>query len=270
MIEAYSKLINEGLESAGTSALILPDPIGVGAVGGSGTRLLAQILTRSDVAMASPLNKAGDAYEWPPWRKLLSPDMLARYPREQILNNALHAFERLLAQRREALGLSGRAGWKVPGTFHWLEALAGFFPGFQYIHLVRSGLDMAYSGNQNQVKNWAEHLQVPLDYTDSGKVSPRSMLEYWLTANERALANAERCMPGRILVVRFEELCTKPAEVLHGLMAFLSLDTGEQHLADISALVEGPESIGRYSQFDWRSDFTERQLARLEKLGYTP
>ena len=270
MLEPYQRLMAGELTSGETSAALLPDPIGVGAVGGSGTRLLAQILSSSGVAMAAPLNKAGDAIDWPPYQKLLGPDMLARHSRQLILHNAYQIFEQLLVQRRQQLGLSGRAGWKVPGTFHWLEELAGYFPEFQYLHLVRHGLDMAYSGNQNQVKNWAGRLGLDLDYTDAGKVQPHSMLEYWLSANERALATANRCMPGRFLVVKFEELCLQPAQVLHGIMEFLGLDAGEQQLAELAALVRQPDSVGRYRQFDWRSQFTQEQLARLERLGYTP
>jgi hypothetical protein len=270
LFEPYEDLKTQGMPFAAAAATALPDPIGVGAVGGSGTRLLAQVLSQSGVAMATPMNRAGDAFEWPPYRELLSREMLARYSRERILHNALHVFEQLLLSRRERIGLSGRCGWKVPGTFHWLEELAGFFPGFQYIHLVRSGLDMAYSGNQNQVKNWAGHLQVPLNYAADGRVTPHTMLEYWLTANERALTTAQRCLPGRMLVVRFEELCAKPAEVLGEVIAFLRLRATEQQLADVAALVKTPDSLGRYRQFDWRSDFTELQLARLEQLGYTP
>lgn len=270
MFEPYEKLKTDGMPFSGTGAILLPDPIGVGAVGGSGTRLLAQVLSQAGVAMATPMNRAGDAFEWPPYRELLTEETLASYPRELILRNALHVFEQMLITRRERLGLSGRCGWKVPGTFHWLQELGEFFPGFQYIHLVRSGLDMAYSGNQNQVKNWAGHLQVPLEYGDDGRVTAHTMLEYWLTANEQALATAQRCLPGRMLVVRFEELCAKPAEVLRDVMAFLSLEIGEQQLADIVALVKTPGSMGRYRQFDWRSDFTAQQLARLEQLGYTP
>lgn len=270
MLEPYQRLMEGELTLGETSAVLLPDPVGVGAVGGSGTRLLAQILSSSGVAMARPLNKAGDALDWPPYQKLLGPDMLARHSRELILQNAYKVFEQLLEERRRELGLSGRAGWKVPGTFHWLEELGAYFPEFQYLHLVRHGLDMAYSGNQNQVKNWAGHLGLTLEYTDAGKVQPRSMLEYWLSANERALATAERCMPGRFLVVKFEELCLQPAVVLRQIMEFLGLGVGEQQLAELAALVRQPDSVGRYRRFDWRSQFTQEQLARLERLGYTP
>jgi hypothetical protein len=244
------------------------DPIGVGAVGGSGTRLLVEVLNLSGVAMATPRNRAGDALEWPPFRDLMAEQALAKQPRDLLMHNILHAFERVLRFRRHTLGLEGRVGWKVPETFHWLEDMGAFFPGMQYVHLMRHGLDMAYSGNQNQASNWAERIGVRLALGGDGRVLPASMLDYWLEANERALESAARCMPGRCLVIRFEELCRDPETVLGELMAFLRLDTGDGHLARLAALVQQPGSVGRYRHRDWQAEFSATQLARLERLGY--
>jgi hypothetical protein len=268
MLEPYKELLTGGLTYDGRGAMRLTDPIGVGAVGGSGTRLLVEILNLSGIAMAAPRNRAGDALEWPPFRKLLGDETLSQQPRDLVMQNILHAFERLLLWRRHMLGLEGRAGWKVPETFHWLEEMAAFFPDFQYLHLMRHGLDMAYSGNQNQARTWAGHLGICLEADEDGRVRPASMLEYWLAANERALASATGCMPGRFLVVRFEELCREPDSVLAEMMGFLRLDTSGEHVARLAALVQQPGSVGRYRRHDWRAEFSAAQLERLERLGY--
>jgi hypothetical protein len=268
MLKPYQDLLTAGLNFEGRQATLLPDPIGVGAVGGSGTRLLVEVLNLSGIAMATPRNRAGDAVEWPPFRKLLGDEALAHHPRDLLMRNILHAFERALVWRRHTLGLAGRAGWKVPETFHWLQDMGAFFPGLQYVHLMRHGLDMAYSGNQNQARTWAAQLGIRLEEDDHGRLLPASMLEYWLAANERALASAARCLPGRFLVIRFEELCRDPGKVLRELMAFLRLDTGGEHVARLAALVQRPDSVGRYRSHAWRAEFSTTQLARLERLGY--
>jgi Sulfotransferase family len=268
MIDLYQNILQGQLTYTAPTAQSLTDPIGIGAVGGSGTRLLLQMMNEAGVAMASPINKAGDAYEWPPWKNLLSEAMLARHDRDILMPNILHAYERLLIQRQRNLDLHGRAGWKVPGTFHWLQDLGKFFPGFQYIHLVRHGLDMAYSGNQNQAKNWAASLGIELKFNAQGKVLPRSMLEYWLRANETAHAIAAEAMPGRMLVVRFEQLCASPMEELGRLLDFLALDVPDETRLHLASLVKRPASVGRYQQRNWQQDFTADQLARLEALGY--
>jgi hypothetical protein len=268
MLEPYRKLLTDGLTFQGREATHLVDPIGVGAVGGSGTRLLVEVLNLSGVAMATPRNRAGDALEWPPFRKLLGDETLAHQPRDLLMHNILHTFERVLRWRRHMLGLEGRVGWKVPETFHWLEEMGPFFPGMQYVHLMRHGLDMAYSYNQNQARNWADRLGIRLEPGSDGRVRPASMLDYWLAANERALESAARCMPGRFLVIRFEQLCRDPETVLRELMAFLHLDTSAAHVARLAALVQQPGSVGRYRRHDWRAEFSAAQLERLERLGY--
>jgi hypothetical protein len=45
-------------------------------------------------------------------------------------------------------------GWKEPNTYIILEKLNEYYPNMKYIHLIRNGLDMAFSENQNQVKLW--------------------------------------------------------------------------------------------------------------------
>ncbi len=269
MLEAYEKLIAGEITPEILSAKSLFDPIGIGAVGGSGTRILARILAQAGVAMASPLNKAGDALEWPPYRKLLDAHIATRYPRKVILNNTHRAFEQLLIERRVALGLNGRVGWKVPGTFHRIKELNTYFPRFQYIHLIRHGMDMAYSPNQAQILNWAKAINVPVDYLADGKVRAHSMLEYWLEANERALADAQRYMPGRMLTVRFENLCRQPIIEIRKVLEFLQLELSAEKVEGLATMVKAPPSTGRFMQHHWQAEFSETQLQRLSKLGYS-
>ena len=268
MLAPYARILDGNLGIADQQARHIPDPVAIGAVGGSGTRLMARTLEAMGVAMATPVNSAGDALEWPPMRRLLSDSMLARFPREHILNNAFSGLEQLLALRRHNLGLRGRSGWKVPTTHLWLAELAQFFPGMQYIHLIRNGLDMAYSGNQRQAQHWASSQAVELTRDRDGRISPGSMLEYWLCANESALETGARCLGQRMRVIRFEDLCLNPEREIRDLASFLGVPVDEATVVKLSSDIHVPESQGRYLHRDWRGDFTADQLARLDKLGY--
>lgn len=268
-LEPYQQIMAGQLAEGSQTASRIPDPIGVGAVGGSGTRVVAQILATAGVAMASPINRAGDALEWPPYRAIFAAPTLQQRPAELVLDNTHRAFEQLLAARRSALGLSGRAGWKVPETFFRLEWLNSYFPQLQYVHLIRHGLDMAYSDNQRQAKNWAETLGLDVRHDDQGRLSAGTMLEYWLTANEVAGETVARILPGRGYVLRFERLCSQPREEIAALLAFLRLPCPEPLLAELAALVQPPASIGRYRSRPWQEDISTGQRARLEKLGYS-
>lgn len=270
MLPAYKVLLEGNIDPAVTRASLIPDPVAIGAVGGSGTRVMEQMVTEAGLVPASPLNRAGDAMEWPPFKVLLADDMLARFSRQSIIANTLAALESLLVARRERLGQDGRSNWKVPGTFFWLRELSDYFPDMQYIHLIRHGLDMAYSSNHNQISNWASRLGIEVEYGPDGKARPGSMLEYWLAANEHAIALGTEHLGERLLLVRFEELCAEPLSQLTDILTFLGLDLPEERRKEIAALVRTPGSIGRYKGCNWQEEFSPRQLERLENLGYKP
>ena len=140
----------------------------------------------------------------------------------------------------------------------------------QYVHLMRNGLDMAYSGNQVQANNWSKAVGVELTRDKGGRITPGSVLDYWLTANEVALQSCDRHLAGRAYTLRFEQLCAAPAAELAKLMEFLALDIPTGELDAMAALVAPPASIGRYLQANWREDFSAGQLDRLDRLGYQP
>ena len=54
-----------------------------------------------------------------------------------------------------------RWGWKEPNTHVILERMLNSFPQLKYIHVMRNGLDMAYSSNQQQLLLWGLPLVTP-------------------------------------------------------------------------------------------------------------
>lgn len=266
MFPGYQALIEQPSAPPRVQAEGLLNPIGVGAVGGSGTRLVRSMLAQAGIAMSAPINEAGDSIEWPPITKLL--DGRGERSPEDMLMASFCVFEDLLLRRRDKLGLHGRIGWKVPGMFLWLRELAAYFPQMQYIHLVRSGLDMAYSSNQTQVTNWASRFGIELRRTDAGRIHPSVVLEYWLQANHFALDLGRELLGDRFLVIRFEDLCGEPAAEVDRLFDFLGLDLPAAARRAIADLVRPPKSIGRYRERDWSADFSAEQLQRVEALGY--
>ena len=75
----------------------------------------------------------------------------------------------------------GPWGWKEPNTHLLLPYLVRRFPDMRYIHVVRHGLDMAFSSNQNQLATWGEQFQIPADLPP-----PVRSLRYWIAAQRRA------------------------------------------------------------------------------------
>jgi len=99
-------------------------------------------------------------------------------------------------------------GWKEPNSHVVLDRLAARFPAMKYVHVVRSGLDMAMSENQNQLALWGTHVLGPVAAHAahaahgraasapggdgeanpggfSGMVSPGASLRYWCAVHRR-------------------------------------------------------------------------------------
>ena len=77
-------------------------------------------------------------------------------------------------------------GWKEPNTHVFLEHLAEALPALRYVHVMRDGVEMAFSGNQAQLHNW--HALYGVERPAHASEAPRASLRYWLRANERALS----------------------------------------------------------------------------------
>lgn len=268
MFDDYRELLGGVPGEVPNTAQMHPDPVAIGGVGGSGTRVLAELLGASSLAMASPVNRALDAYEWPPLG-LLS-ESCNKVDRDRTLAAALHVFERLLDERRARLNKSGRVAWKVPGTFLWLRHLSSYFPDMQYIHLIRNGLDMAYSRNQRQARRHGRELGVDLEFRDGRRLAPASVLDYWLAGNEQAIREGEALLGSRFLLLRFEDLCSAPVVTLQCLEEFLDLPLLDALPESLLEQISTPPTVDRYLERNWQTDFSSQQLERVGRLGYRP
>ena len=271
MFQPYQDLLDGKPGYQREIAEYLPDPVAVGAVGGSGTRVIAQILADAGITMSTPKNQSNDALEWPPMRALMNNPDLAGIPLTLRYRQAFNGLEKLLHLKRHHEGNSnGRAGWKVPGTHIWLEQLAAFFPRMQYIHIIRNGLDMAYSDNQQQLRLWGSLYGVEASSNLDAKASPEKALEYWLRANEKALEVGEAALGDRLHIIHFEALCTDPQATVASMLSFLQIDATIEDTLHLSSGIRRPATIDRYLRNDWQNTFSRHQLARVEALGYLP
>lgn len=247
--------------------------VAVGGVGGSGTRVVAQVLDALGLYLGDDLNDAGDNL----WFTLLfkhreildfPPERFARYHALFVaamqgktpdlsdvdrLHRDLMGFERAglhgrswlqarwdsLRSPRVAAGAVGW-GWKEPNTHMVLEPLLELQPGLRYVHVMRNGLDMAFSANQNQLRIWGPRALGPRFDT-----SPRASLAFWRWAQERVFALAAR-YPGRVLVLDFDRLCRAPVDELARLTSSLGLSSDRARCVELARLVRIPTTVGRF------------------------
>lgn len=250
-------------------------PVIVGGVGGSGTRVVAVMLETLGIFMGDDLNHAHDnlrlARVFGSIRdriQSLGPAGTAADPAAEAAAAAFVAATladfagdmqgAYLAQQERRAGW----GWKVPGNHFILAHLAAVFPGLAYVHVIRHGIDMAFSTNQNQVRNWGRHYGVDVD----GLPPEQAALAFWIAANRRTVAEARR-LGIRFLMLNFDALCRRPAETIAPLLEFLGRP--REDLEALVRLVMPPESLGRREGRDL-GFVGAAERAALREFGFEP
>lgn len=255
-------------------------PVAVGGLGGSGTRVIAAALRHAGLRIGERLNRPLDNLWFTVLFKRL--EWLERLPEKAELTQAADMFVRAMtrglegqvtqeeAKLIERLGNalpphgtwrcgarladaeslarsnaapSGHWGWKEPNTHIFLPALNAAIPNLHYIHVVRDGLDMAYSSNTWQMKHWSHFYGLPLS---PDTPQPVRQLQYWIRANNTALNFGRESMPGRFLVIPYEEFCAHTTQHLERLVEFLGLRGVHDWPEDMIQA----KTIGRAQKFD--------------------
>ncbi|GAE30930.1 sulfotransferase family protein [Alkalihalobacillus hemicellulosilyticus] len=235
-------------------------PVIIGGVGGSGTRVVAEILKELGYYLG-PLNKANDNLKFasyfrhPDWfMKNIKTNKKAIYTRlQRFEKEMLHQ-----AQKRTTVGW----GWKNPITHIYLPFLINHFTELRYIHVIRNGLDMAFSGNKEQLKRWGAFYQIakPQNKTELVQYS----LEYWIKANRRAINISQTQLKGRYMMIQFESLCEHPKEELNKIISFLNIEPNKS-INNLSSIIQKPSSINRYKEHDI-SIFSQKQMDDVRAL----
>jgi glycosyltransferase involved in cell wall biosynthesis len=131
---------------------------------------------------------------------------------------------------------TGPWGWKEPATYLLLEELAAAIPGVRYVHVVRNGLDMAFSRNQHHTRAFGPALGIH----PGAEPSPGDALAYWLAANDRAVSAGRDALGDRFVLVRYDDLVTNPGREAGRLLDALGLDAPAVLLERVAALASPP------------------------------
>ena len=275
-------------------------PVVVGGMGGSGTRVIAQLLQSLGFDIGSDLNESLDDLSftalfkrpslWPlqdhlpqlgealdlyltckgqksaSWKS--QADHNARIA--QLWDGIRRTDEWIdagdLGTRMEFLNTRSlpklKWGWKEPNTHVVLPFLLAALPNMKYIHVTRHGLDMAYSSNQTQLRVWGSHLLQRRVKLNSADES----LAFWCAVHHR-LTELKRLSEEQIFILPFESLFENAVPVLTNLCNFLDQPEAlDAALAAIST-VQKPKSIGRYQDHP-PLELSIEAITLLGKLGY--
>lgn len=244
----------------------------IGGIGGSGTRVIAEIFTRLGYFMGNDLNESNDnllftlifkrtnilvASEeelqqyWNIFYKLMATsEVLSPYEYNLLIHLAeedreLHKKEWLqtrvdnIKKRKE---VSDKWGWKEPNTHIVIEKLLYKVDSLKFIYVYRNGLDMTFSENQNQLKLWG-----PIFLNDYNlEINPRNSLKYWCII-QRKMIELQKRFQGSIYLLDFDALCVNTKQELLSLAKFIGCQYNK--IVTLEHLINPPSSIGRHKQY---------------------
>lgn len=238
------------------------NPIVIGAVAGSGTRIFTKIVSNAGVFMGSDLNSAEENENnksfYRAWLPLYlhKKDGLSDVVREE-LNRDFEEFIRQHLSNHPHPSLSW--GLKHPNNLLMIPFWNEIFPQMKFIHVIRNGLDMVYSMKRIQYQTYQWFF---LDFEDQDKGSS-SQIKFWSQVNERAADFGENYLGDRYLRIRFEDLCNNPEEIVPQIFDFVNAPDRSK-LKDTIAEICLPKTLGR-----WRSQPVKvvHELMGSGKLG---
>lgn len=237
-------------------------PYIAGATGGSGTRVVARILRAGGMFIGTNLWPAEDqpqlgAYSDRWINRFINRDQGALAPTDQ--KAMTDELEQLLTAHCMAIpNRSQPWGWKEPRSIYLLPFFHSLFPRMKFLHVVRDGRDMAYSGNQNQLRKHGPSLVGAGDLLGE---TPLQSFKVWCQINTVAADYGEKHMPGQYLCVRFEDVCDRPLPTITRLYQFFGLTADIARVAQDE--IKPPESIGR-----WRKQ-NPQTLQQIHQIGAT-
>lgn len=253
----------------------IPGPVCIGGIGGGGTRIFADFLSRCGYYIGSDLNDALDNL----WFTLLfkRPSVLVETP--GAIGNLIDGFVEKMTTGRFPQGLAAKAaqlarrddaqhsiswlaaratsllaphevaaghpiGWKEPNTHVIADQLLARVTGLRYVHVVRNPFDMIFSGNINQHLLWGSTF---LDIAGEPTLSRR--LRYWCLVQSR-IEELQSEFEGRVLIVKYEEMINDTVNCASALGRSLGVKLPDRMLYDYAASLRAEGTTGRWQGHD--------------------
>jgi hypothetical protein len=157
-------------------------------------------------------------------------------------------------------------GAKNPRSMLMLPFWHERYPRLRFVHVVRNGLDMAYSANQLQPTYFGEAVLPGL----ANRPPPVRAMLYWRYMNCRAADYGERRLGERYLRLRYEDLCLHSRDTVRALFDFLGVDDPGRFKEAVGEVYR-PPSIGRWREqpIEELADLIEAGGDALRRFGYS-
>jgi hypothetical protein len=255
----------------------------IGGLGGSGTRAVAGAVANLGYYPGGCLNDPNDNMIFTKLFK--QPDWLRAKPPQAEILDRLSLFEHIMCEgigseivrawpglarfaARQGRGLSGQPdalGWmtKEPNCHIFLESILNRWSNAVFVYVVRHPIDMAFSKNQNQLRNWGWLFGVG---KQEFATEAAAQLEYWILT-QRRLDDLKNRFPDRVYTLRFDAFAERPVPEIEAMIEALALRVSSGRIVEACAGVAKPESLGRYRHHDL-SQFGADQLEFCAAAGW--
>jgi len=264
-------------------------PIVIGCIGGSGSRLVSQLVMMQDYYFGHCKNKAQDnlwfsflfrrlaALKAPYDEFQILMDIFVKKMNNSTLNNDEIKLINQIAQETHTLpkhvvtrSLSSlidnnandikcnKWGWKEPNSHLFVPEIYKYFPQSKYIYIIRHPLDMAFSDNQNQLKFWGKHF-----LGENCKIKPYYSLKFWLLMYSKIKKQQNK--DHKLYILNYDSLVQSPVETLKQLYDFMGYHVSNKTIQNLTKLIKPPKSIGRFKMHSLEL-FDEKDLELINKL----
>jgi len=282
-------------------------PLVIGGVGGSGTRVVAEIMMLAGIHLGYSLNPANDnlsftlIFKRNKWLlKVLKYELPIHHyialHEALLLNKPLSLREKTTllkvlfywAQRRETtLGL-GRH-WarrfvteklmaqikkpEVSGRWGWKEPNSHIllYQLFDYYPNMKYVHTIRHGLDMSLSENQQQLFNWCAMWGIETRCSPSEIrqrsLDYWLIVNERVVELQKQFGQDRVLIVNYDELCCDPFEPIKKLLTFADVSVSQDCFVSMATLPKAPSSLGRYKTTDLTS-YDNNSLKRVRQLGF--
>ena len=271
--------------------------ISIGALGGSGTRAIAQVLIQAGIFMGNDLNNSNDNLFFtrllknPEWYKNASLDeknkrllSFKRYMENGKISlkdlivyyksgytNPTHSSElefyinvfKLLFSKEISRDVWG---WKEPNTQIYVSEIFNLFPNLKYIHVLRNGLDMAFSNNKQQLKNWGWKYKIDLTGKETKNELAVKQLDYWIESTRDVIAKSKG-FENRFLLVKHSDFCSNPKKEIDRILQFCEITISSAKLKELYDIPVTPDSADRYKNYDLNI-FSPEQIQFVKEMGF--
>ena len=150
--------------------------------------------------------------------------------------------------------------FKEPHIIYFLKQILNYYDESKIIFVIRNGLDMVFSSNVQQYIYWGNFFNQE-DTLNKNK----NKFNYWYNFNKYALNILQEEKKDNYLIVKFEELISSPQKNIEKILKFLEIK--EYNINKLTNLIKYPSSMKRFKKYD-KSWIDNDIKSKLSEFGY--